>query len=403
MNEKSSSSSSPTWNSGTKLVVGLTFAGILIALLIYFRSIIGPLLLAIILAYVLHPVAGLLHKKTHLNWRWSVNIIFILFVLIVISILAVSGFAIVGQMQSLINLVNNFTQDLPQIVEDLSSRTYSIGPYQFVLRQTDLQSLTNQVIDTLQPVLGRLGSVVSTFATSALVTLGWILFVLVIAYFLLARTGEVTDEMIKLDVPGYNKDIKRMNQEFQRIWNVFLRGQMVIFVMAIVLYSILLAILGVRYSLGIAIMAGVARFIPYVGPFLVWIVTALVAFFQSSNYFGLEPWIYAVVVVSLCLILDAILDNIIVPRFHGDTLGLHPAAVLVAALVATRLIGFVGLVLAAPVLASMVLISRYFLRKMLDEDPWPDSDNGSQNGIFPWNEFINRLFRGKKENKSAVK
>ncbi len=399
MNDTTSPPPSPIWNSGTKLVVGLTFVGILIALLIYFRSIIGPLLLAIILAYVLHPVAGYLNQKTRLTWRWSVNLVFIVFVLIVLSILAVSGFAIVQQIQSLINLINSFTRDLPGFVEDLASQSYSIGPYQFGLRENDLQALANQVLDILQPVLGRFGSIVSSFAASALVTLGWIMFVLVIAYFLLARTGQVTDEMIKFDIPGYNDDIKRMNREFRRIWNVFLRGQMVIFLLAIVLYSILLTTLGVRYALGIAIMAGIARFIPYVGPFLVWIITALVAFFQSANYFGLEPWIYTVVVVGLCLILDAVLDNIIVPKFHGDTLGLHPAAVLVAALIAARLIGFVGLVLAAPVLATMVLVSRYFLRKMLDQDPWPPSEFETQTSNIPWNEFFSRLIKGTEKNK----
>ncbi|MBK5107255.1 MAG: AI-2E family transporter [Anaerolineales bacterium] len=398
MSDTTSPPPSPIWNSGTKLIVGLTFVGILVALLIYFRSIIGPLLLAIILAYVLHPVAGFLHQKTRLTWRWSVNIIFVLFVLILLSILAVSGFAIVQQMQSLINVINTFTVGLPEFVEDISSRSYMIGPYQFGLSQTDLQAFTNQVLDTLQPVLGRFGSILSSFAASALVTMGWILFVLVIAYFLLARTGEVTDEMINFDIPGYNDDIHRMNLEFRRIWNVFLRGQLIIFILAIALYSILLTTLGVRYAMGIAIMAGVARFIPYVGPFMVWIVTALVAFFQGSNYFGLEPWIYVILVVGLCLILDAVLDNIVVPKFHGDTLGLHPAAVLVAALIAAQLIGFVGLMLAAPVLASMVLISRYFLRKMLDQEPWPSSEFGSQDSNIPWNEFISRLIRGRQKN-----
>ncbi|MCK4725592.1 MAG: AI-2E family transporter [Anaerolineales bacterium] len=398
MNDTTTPPPSPLWNSGTKLVVGLTFIGILVALLIYFRSIIGPLLLAIILAYVLHPVAGFFNRKARISWRWSVNIIFLIFVLILLTIMAVSGFAIVQQMESLINVINTFTVRLPEFVEQVSSQSYAIGPYQFGLNQTDLQSLANQVLDILQPVLGRFGSILSSFAASAFVTLGWILFVLVISYFLLARTGEVTDEMINFDIPGYNDDIHRMNLEFRRIWNVFLRGQMIIFFLAIILYSILLTTLGVRYALGIAIMAGVARFIPYVGPFLVWIVTALVAFFQASNYFGLEPLIYAILVVGLCLILDAVLDNIVVPKFHGDTLGLHPTAVLVAALIAAQLIGFVGLVLAAPVLASMVLISRYFLRKMVDQDPWPPSEFDSQNSTIPWSEFINRLIKGKQKN-----
>ena len=397
MNETSSPPPSPVWNSGTKLVVGLTFVAILIALLIYFRSIIGPLLLAVILAYVFHPVAAFLNRKTRLNWQWSVNLVFLIFVLILLAIFTVSGLAIVQQMQSLVGVINTFTRSIPDLVDQLSSQVYIIGPYRFELSQSDLQSFSNQIIDTLQPAVGRFGSLLSSFAASALVTLGWGLFVLVIAYFLLARTGEVTDELIQLDIPGYNDDIRRMGIEFRRIWNVFLRGQLLIFLLAIFLYSILLTTLGVRYSLGIAILAGVARFIPYVGPFIVWIITALVAFFQGYNYFGMEPWAYTILVVILCLILDAVLDNLVVPKFHGDTLGLHPAAVLVAALVAARLIGFVGLVLAAPVLASMVLVSRYFMRKMLDQEAWPPSDDESKDNDIPWTDFINRLWKGRQK------
>lgn len=392
---------SPAWSSTTKLVIGLTLVAILAALLIYFRSIIGPLLLALILAYVLHPIAAVLSRATKLNWRWSTNIVFLVFVLILLTILTVSGLAIVQQMQSLIGVINRFTSTVPEFIENLSSRVYTIGPYQFGLSQTDLQSLTNQLIDTLQPVIGQFGSILSSFAASAVVTIGWMFFVLLIAYFLLARTGEVSDEMIAIDIPGYNEDIKRMGHELGRIWNVFLRGQLVIFLLAIILYTILLYALGVRYALGIAIMAGVARFIPYVGPFIVWIVTALVTFFQGANYFGMEAWQYTVVVVGLCLLLDAMLDNIIVPRFHGDTLGLHPAAVLVAALVAARLIGFVGLMLAAPALASMVLISRYFIRKMLDQEPWPSSESDSEERNITWADFINRLVKGKRESDSS--
>jgi predicted PurR-regulated permease PerM len=401
MNDTTSPPPSPVWNSGTKLVVGLTFVAILIALLIYFRSIIGPLLLAVILAYVFHPAAAFLNRKTRLNWRWSVNIVFLIFVLILLSIFTVSGLAIVQQMQSLVGVINTFTRSIPDLVDQLSSQVYIIGPYRFELSQTDLQSFSNQILDTLQPAVGRFGSLLSSFAASALVTLGWGLFVLVIAYFLLARTGEVTDELIQLDIPGYNDDIRRMGIEFRRIWNVFLRGQMVIFMLAIFLYSILLTTLGVRYSLGIAILAGVARFIPYVGPFIVWIITALVAFFQGYNYFGMEPWAYAILVVVFCLVLDAVLDNLVVPKFHGDTLGLHPAAVLVAALVALKLIGFVGLVLAAPVLASLVLVSRYFIRKLLDQDTWPPSDDELQGSDIPWIEFITRLWKGRKKLDSA--
>jgi predicted PurR-regulated permease PerM len=223
-----------------------------------------------------------------------------------------------------------------------------------------------------------------------LATLGWGLFVVVIAYFLLAQTGRVTDELIHLEIPGYNADVQRLGLELRRIWNAFLRGQLLIFILAIFLYTILLTALGVRYSLGIAILAGLARFIPYVGPAIVWIVIALVSLLQGHNYFGLQPWVFAIVVIGLSVLLDQILDNVVVPRFHGQTLGVHPAAVLVAALVAYQLIGFVGLILAAPVLASIALLIRYITRKMLDLEPWPEETHLVRAPEFPWVELARR-------------
>jgi predicted PurR-regulated permease PerM len=371
-------------------VVGLTFVAFVAGLLITFRSIIGPLLLAFILAYLLHPVAAFIHRTTKLNWRWAVNLVFLIFVLIVLGLLTVLGFAVVDQLQSLIVIINTFSENLPNLVQQLSAQVLVFGPFRLEFNQFDLPALANQLLGILQPILGQFGTLVSTFATSALAIIGWALFIIVIAYFLLAQTGRVTDQLIHLEIPGHNADIQRLGQELSRVWNVFLRGQLAIFILAIILYTILLTALGVRYSLGIAILAGLARFIPYVGPAIVWIVIAMVSLLQGHNYFGLQPWVFTLLVIGLSVLLDQILDNVVVPRFHGQTLGVHPAAVLVAALVAAKLIGFVGLILAAPVLASMALLSRYILRKMFDLDPWPENAPSSRPPEFPWMEISKR-------------
>ena len=398
--KESSSQPSPSWSPTVKIVVGLSMAAIVLALLISFRQIIGPLLLAIILAYALHPLVGYLNRKFHLHWHLSVSIVFLLFVIVVLAILALAGFAIVSQVQSLIAILISFTGNLPEIVNRLSQQIIVIGPFKFSLAQYDLQFVVNQILSILQPVLGEVGTIVSSFATSAIVTLGWIFFIIIIAYFLLSQTEKVSDELIKLDIPGYNEDVKRLMFELRNIWNVFLRGQLIIFFLTIIIYSILLTMLGVRFSLGIAILAGLARFIPYVGPFIVWTITFLVSFFQGENYFGLQSWFYALMIVVICIVVDQIMDNFVLPRFHGKTLGLHPAAVLIAALGAAKAIGFIGLILAAPVLASLILLSRYVARKMLDLDPWPPGEYGQRHIEFPWMVLVNRTRQWMKRNKS---
>ena len=404
-----SQSPSPPWSSTAKLVVGLTIVGLIVALIINFRTIIGPLLIAFILAYMLHPVVVYLSNTTRLNWRMSVNLVYLLLVILLSAFFTLSGLAIVQQLQSLIRVVQNFINTLPDLVANLSTQEFSFGPLPFKisLSQFDLQTLAEQLLSTLQPMLGRMGTLVGTLATSAVVTLGWGLFILLISYFLLADASKVSSDLVYIEIPGYNADIRRLGNELINSWNAFLRGQLVIFILAILSYFILLNILGLRNALGIAILAGLARFVPYVGPFTTWTVTTLVAFFQGSNYFGLQPIQYTVLVIISAILLDQVFDNYISPRMLGQTLGVHPAAVLVGAIIAAKLIGIVGIVLAAPVLATLKILGRYILRKMLDLDPWLESETPQRDFEFPWARTARRfkawrrLRKGKESEKRA--
>jgi predicted PurR-regulated permease PerM len=377
--------SSPQWSTNTKLVVGLTLVAILVALLVYVRAIIGPLLLAFILAYVLHPVATRLIYNTHLSWRLAANLIYVLVFFLVGSLLAWSGITIVQQFQLLIRVVQNFIEvSLPSLAADLSTNVYFIGPFQLDLTQFDLLALSEQVLGILQPALVQAGAILSSFAASAASTLGWLLFILVVSYFILAEAGNVPYNLQSVDIPGYDEDIRRLGAELHKIWSAFLRGQLIIFILTVILTLTLLSILNLRLALVLAIIAGIGKFIPYLGPLIVLVVAGVVSFFQPANIFGLLPWQYMLLVLVALVVLDQIFDNLATPRILGRTLDLHPAALLIAALIAFNLIGIVGLVLAAPVLATLKLLGRYTMRKMVDLDPWVELGEPSPPFEFPW-------------------
>ena len=122
-------------------------------------------------------------------------------------------------------------------------------------------------------------------------------------------------------------------------------------------------------------MAGIARFVPYVGPAVNWGILVIVAYFQVFKLFGMEPWAYTLLVLIIAIIIDQIFDNIISPRILSDALKVHPAAVLVAAIIAANLFGILGVVVAAPLLATTILLWNYTMRKLLDVDPFPDLPN----------------------------
>jgi predicted PurR-regulated permease PerM len=395
-------SPSPSWSTNTKLVVGLTLVAIAAGLLIYIRGIIGPLLLAFTLSYVLHPVADLLSRSTRLNWRTSVNLVFLVVLVLVGGSLTWSGLAIVQQFQILIGLVQTFVEvTLPSLAADLSTNVYSIGPFILDLTQFDLRSLTDQVLGIVQPVLVQSGTILSSFATGAAATLGWLLFVLVVSYFLLAEAGRVPSDLFHLDIPGYEYDVQRMVLELQRIWNAFLRGMLIIFAIAVILNLILFSILGLRLGLVIALLAGLAKFVPYLGPASVLVMAGVVSIFQAQNVFGLLPWQYTLLVLVAIFVLDQSFDNLVTPRLLGRQLDLHPAAILVAALIVFNLIGIVGLILVAPVLATIKLFGRYALHKMVDQDPWRVMGDPPPPFEIHWQkafEYIrNRKGRGREE------
>jgi predicted PurR-regulated permease PerM len=132
--------------------------------------------------------------------------------------------------------------------------------------------------------------------------------------------------------------------------------------------------LGVHYAISLAFLAGLARFVPYVGPAVNWTVLVLVSYFQVFKLLGLSPLYYTLLVLIVALVIDQIFDNIVSPRILSDALKVHPAAVLVAAIIAANLFGILGVVVAAPILATAALLWKYIMRKMLDLDPWPEEE-----------------------------
>jgi predicted PurR-regulated permease PerM len=376
----------------TKMLIGLTVIAMIAALLIQFRTIIGPLILAFILTYLLHPVAAFLSRVTHLSWRGVVSFIYLLVVVIFLGLITLTGLTVVQQLQSLISFVTTAVTDLPSLVARLSTEVYQFGPFQVSLAQFDLGTISQQLLSIVQPLLGRLGGLISSFAASAAVTLGWSFFVLLISYFILADAGRFPDEPVRVEIPGYEYDVTHLVHELRKIWNAYLRGQLIIILLVIISYTVLFLALGVRFAIGIAILAGFARFVPYVGPLTSTTVTFLVALFQGQNYFGLEALPYAILVVVASFILDQIFDNLISPRLLGDALGVHPAGVLIAAIIAANLIGIIGVVLAAPVLATLSLFSRYTSRKMFDLDPWSEEESrlAREAPEVPWTKWLRR-------------
>jgi predicted PurR-regulated permease PerM len=366
--------SSPRWGAITKLVIALTIIFILGALLARFHTIIGPILMAFVLAYLLHPLVSWLHRKVHFSWGLAVNLIYLVFILILLALVTWGGVGLVGQIQNLITAIQNYANELPAFIASLSHKVYILGPFRFDFSTFDWQAISQQILSYVQPALGKLGGLVGTLAGGAASTLGWTAFVVLVSYFFLLESGGLRQGILHFDIPGYTEDIHKITQRLGRIWNAFLRGQIIIFFSKVVAYTILMSILGVHYAIPVALIGGFAGFLPYIGPAINWTVLGLVTYFQGGNEFGIAPLYFALLAIVVALLIDQVFDNFVSPRIMAQTLKVHPAFVLIAAIIAANLLGILGVVVAAPLLATLQLLGRYTMRKMLDENPWPPEE-----------------------------
>jgi predicted PurR-regulated permease PerM len=367
-------STSPLWSTNTKLLVAATVLIIVGAMVVRFWHLATPLLVAFILAYLLHPVASFLKRRLNLPWVLAVTSMYGITAITVIVILGFSGFELVQQIQSLIVLLETTLNDLPSIIANLSLQNIVIGPFVFNAQNLPLTNISAQLVNAIRPMLGQTGSIIATVAGGAISSLGRLLFVVIISYFLLIESGGIGGQIVNVSIPGYEEDLRRMGTSLNRVWNAFLRGQVIIFLVAVLAYTVFLTLFGVRYAFGLALIAGLARFLPYIGPFINWVLLALVTYFQDYKLFGLSPLAYTALVLGLAILIDQVLDNYVAPRLMSKALKVHPAAVIIAVLVAADLLGLVGVVIAAPILATVELVGIYILRKLLDRNPFPPEE-----------------------------
>ena len=111
--------------------------------------------------------------------------------------------------------------------------------------------------------------------------------------------------------------------------------------------------IGVPYSALWGLAAGVLRYIPYVGPWLAALLPISVSVITAPG------WEQVVFVMGLFLVLELFSNNVMEPWLYGQSVGLSPIAVIVAAIFWTWLWGPVGLIIATPITACLVVVARY--------------------------------------------
>lgn len=361
---------SPPWSRTTKFIVAFVLVVVGLWFLVKFQDYISLILTSLLLTFLFQPIAKLLVKHLKLSWRLSVAIVYVVMVIVLIGLLAWGGISLFGQLQNLIDLLDNKLGDLITTLQAWSGQDLIIGPFSFTIPEITTNYLSDLLVERVQPILGEAGNLIGDVFSGGANLIFRALIMYLVSFFVASESGGTGNKIVNLKLPGYQEDLNRMEKEIFYIWNAFIRGEFIVVGTAMVVYCILLAILGMPYFIGLAMIAGLGRFIPYVGAWVSWITFGLVALFAQPTPLGLTPVAYMALVVGCSLVLDSLLDNVLQPKVMGNALKVHPAAVLLSALVGSQLLGLIGVILAAPVYATVKLIVHYVMQKLTDQDPW---------------------------------
>ncbi len=354
------------WSSSIKRTVVLVIL-VLLALVIYrFRDVIPPLVIAFLLAFILDPIADFLTNRLRLSRGLATGLIFLILILGMLGVVA----APVTVVPSIRRAVNSVQIDFIRVITDIGD---------FLDRPVEIWGYSLDLSDVFEEISAMLRSFVSSVAQGTLdVVLNlasgafWLIIILMITFYLVKDADRFIEQLDDLVPPGYRDDFVLMRQQITDVWNAFLRGQLLLGGAMILITTVVCTVIGLPYAVVMGLIAGVTEFVPNVGPIIALIPAALVALFQGSSFLPLSNFWFAMLVVGLYVVIQQIEGNLLVPRILGRSLNLHPLVVLIGIIVGGSLAGILGMLLAAPVLATLRVVGRYVFCRLYDRDPFAE-------------------------------
>lgn len=371
MSEPSPEITSPRWQPGTRLAVGVLLLVAVVAVGYRLRQLLAPAILALLLAYLLQPLAAGLRTRLRLSRALSVLLAYLIVGLVLAGLGTGMGFAISQQVAGLVADLRHISRDIPLALEQLGHLTLALGPWTLDLSTVNLDPLLSSLASALQPLLSQTGALIASAASATASAVGLIVLVLVLSVYILLDLESLGRSIAAAAPPDYRGDVQRLLQESGTVWQAFLRGQLILAVAVGALVAAVLTALGVRFSLVLGLIAGLLEFVPIFGPAIAGLIAVVVALFQGSNWWGLPPLGFALLTLAVFFLIQQVENTVLVPRILGLSLRLSPVFVLLGALAGGALAGVLGILLAAPVMATLRLWLGYVYRKVVGLDTWP--------------------------------
>lgn len=333
-----------TINISSLTIIKIIGIFLILGFLYLIRDVLIIVFISGILAAALNPMVNFLQRKK------IPRIIAILFIFLIL--LSILGLIITAIIPIFTEQFSQIIENFPQWKEKISGQFLKMENWGFNA-QDFLQNWGNKNAaqvgeDIFSKIINIFGSLI-TFIS-----------ILVIVFYLLLEV-EAIKKIIQSIIPNkFQSYTAKLFIQMQNKISLWLRGQLILCLIIGILSYIGLLILGVKYALLLALIAGIFECIPYLGPILGAIPAIFLAFIQNP--------LTGFLVIILYLIIQQLENTLLVPKIMSKTVGLNPVIILVVFLIGGKLYGPIGALLAIPVATALsVLIKDYFELKREEE------------------------------------
>ncbi len=356
------------WSTSTKRSIIIIIV-VLLALVIYrFRDVIPPLVIALLLAFILDPIADFIVDRLRFSRGLATTLIFLALILGMLGVIATPVTVVPAIQRAVLSIQVDFIR----VISDIGA--FLDRPLEILGYSLDLSDVFDEVSAMLRSFVSSVAQgtldVVFNLASGAL----WLIIILMIAFYLVKDADRFIEQLDNLAPPGYRDDFVLLRQQITGVWDAFLRGQLLLGGAMIVITTVVCTAVGLPYAAVMGLIAGVMEFVPNIGPIVALIPAALMALFQGSNFLPLSNFWFMVLVIGLYIVIQQVEGNLLVPRILGRSLNLHPLVVLIGIVGGGSLAGILGMLLAAPMLATLRVVGRYVFCRLYDRDPFAEPE-----------------------------
>ena len=323
-----------------------------------FRSVLLPFVAGMATAYLLDPVCDRL-EKLGLSRTWATVLVTLAFLVIVVLAIMTLVPAVIGQIGAFLERVPAYFESLRGFLERVvATMEQRIDPKLLEQARDAAAGSVDRFVSWITKTIGGLVTGGVAFANF----LSLIVITPIVAFYLLRDWDRITAQIDAWLPRAQAAVIREQLLKIDSTLAGFVRGQASVCLMLGVFYAIALTLAGLEFGLAIGLTAGLISFIPYVGSLVGGLLSIGVALVQFDELLRVA------VIAAIFAVGQMVEGNVLTPKLVGDKVGLHPVWVIFALLAGGALLGFVGMLIALPVAATIGVLVRFALEQYLDSD-----------------------------------